>query len=32
MTTQGDGTTSSVLFIGELLKYAERYIAEVSSL
>jgi chaperonin GroEL (HSP60 family) len=26
---QGDGTTTSVLFIGELLKYAERYIAEV---
>lgn len=25
---QGDGTTTSVLFIGELLKYAERYIAE----
>jgi T-complex protein 1 subunit zeta len=24
----GDGTTSSVLFVGELLKYAERYIAE----
>ncbi|RYG49920.1 hypothetical protein EON66_12440 [archaeon] len=26
---QGDGTTSIVLFIGELLKYAERYISEV---
>jgi len=25
----GDGTTTSVLFIGELLKFAERYIAEV---
>jgi len=25
---QGDGTTTSVLFIGELLKYAERYISE----
>jgi T-complex protein 1 subunit zeta len=25
---QGDGTTSSVLFVGELLKYAERYISE----
>ena len=24
----GDGTTSSVLFTGELLKYAERYISE----
>ena len=24
----GDGTTSSVLFTGELLKYAERYITE----
>ena len=24
----GDGTSSSVLFVGELLKYAERYIAE----
>lgn len=24
----GDGTTSSILFIGELLKYAERYISE----
>lgn len=24
----GDGTTSTVLFIGELLKYAERYISE----
>ena len=26
---QGDGTTSSVLFMGGLLKYAERYISEV---
>lgn len=25
---QGDGTTSCVLFVGELLKYAERYISE----
>lgn len=25
---QGDGTTSTVLFISELLKYAERYISE----
>jgi T-complex protein 1 subunit zeta len=25
---QGDGTTSSVLFVGELLKYAERYISD----
>jgi T-complex protein 1 subunit zeta len=24
----GDGTTSCVLFVGELLKYAERYISE----
>ena len=28
----GDGTSSSVLFVGELLKYAERYIAEVRAL
>ena len=27
----GDGTTSTVLFIGELLKQADFYIAEVSS-
>lgn len=26
----GDGTTTSVLFVGELLKQAERYLAEVS--
>jgi T-complex protein 1 subunit zeta len=25
----GDGTTSAVLFVGELLKYAERHIGEV---
>ena len=30
--SQGDGTTTAVLFIGELLKYAERYISEVRSL
>ncbi len=27
-TTVGDGTTSNVLFIGELLKQAERLISE----
>jgi len=26
----GDGTTSTVLFTGELLKFAERYISDVS--
>lgn len=26
--TQGDGTTTSVLLVGELLKQAERYLAE----
>lgn len=25
---QGDGTTSTVLFIGELLKHAERFLAD----
>ena len=29
MTLQGDGTTSTVLFIGELMKMASRYVAEV---
>ncbi|RWW74136.1 hypothetical protein BHE74_00017941 [Ensete ventricosum] len=28
--TSGDGTTSTVLFIGELMKQSERYIDEVS--
>ena len=27
--TQGDGTTSTVLFIGELMKMAARYVSEV---
>ena len=26
--TSGDGTTSTVLFIGELMKQAERYISD----
>lgn len=29
MILQGDGTTSTVLFIGELMKMASRYVAEV---
>lgn len=28
MDRQGDGTTTSVLLVGELLKQAERYLAE----